>query len=122
MNSSQPHIARSAQYATSLPAHLPMLSGSSTMVSGCSLSSREATSRAWRWRTVWKGLATSVSKLGSPAPGGTEEAGVGVDGWFDVQGRHHHQLQTSVRGACSVGGYPFAKEAWAQQGGLGFGL
>jgi hypothetical protein len=50
--------------------HLPTVSGSSTMVSGCSLSSSATTSACWRCLAVWNGLATKVSKLGSPAPAG----------------------------------------------------
>mmetsp|Transcript_40997 Transcript_40997/g.104862 ORF Transcript_40997/g.104862 Transcript_40997/m.104862 type:complete len:312 (+) Transcript_40997:148-1083(+) len=48
---------------------LPMASGSSTIMLGCSFSSSCTTSASCRCFFVWYGLATNESKLGSPAPG-----------------------------------------------------
>eukprot|EP00882_Tetradesmus_deserticola_P034918 GHRQ01040264.1.p1 GENE.GHRQ01040264.1~~GHRQ01040264.1.p1 ORF type:complete len:110 (+),score=13.16 GHRQ01040264.1:89-418(+) len=48
---------------------LPTASGSSMMVSGCSLSSSCATSCSRRSLMLAYGLATNESKFGSPAPG-----------------------------------------------------
>ena len=62
-------ITCSAWSVTGSESTLPTKEGSRPIVSGASFSKRDTTSLSRRCLDVWKGLASKVSKFGSPDPG-----------------------------------------------------